>query len=364
MILPPLFSQANIHAPMWVPVNLTGEQQKDLRRHLALIVGYNTNTGLIEGLGSGFVVSGVPEIFVVTASHVLMGFVNQHLGARAKDIFGSDEENFYLEGKRLFEVLKDAKIRVVVECLDKPGVQVLEIQSIWLGHEKRCDLAMLRCVGAEAFSGETMVPALPDFKPADQLESLFMAGFVKMGAIPIDEEARIATMRRYICVRASRVAEDTRTPEGAHPGSWQWRVTMPSEHGMSGGPLLRLRLPKGEPIFVNDVTPQIRTSVGVISRGRAGGMFAGFEEKAGETWITPIEAIRHLAGETTLGIIDYQDIEEKMRKSNVREGVGRFDLIELFTEKRDRLKKDWERNHPNEQARAEGAFTFPSGLQT
>jgi hypothetical protein len=45
---------------------------------------------------------------------------------------------------------------------------------------------------------------------------------------------------------------------------------------MSGGPLFRVRLPRGEPMFEGHKTPEIYTTAGVVSRGRAGGMFAGF----------------------------------------------------------------------------------------
>jgi hypothetical protein len=64
---------------------------------------------------------------------------------------------------------------------------------------------------------------------------------------------------------------------------------------MSGGPLIRIRLPRGDaPIVFGSGVPTIFTAAGVISRGRYGGMFAHFENHDGETWIVPALAARNI----------------------------------------------------------------------
>jgi hypothetical protein len=47
---------------------------------------------------------------------------------------------------------------------------------------------------------------------------------------------------------------------------------------MSGGPLIRIRPPKGDvPIVIGSSAPTVFTAAGVTSRGRYGGIFAHFE---------------------------------------------------------------------------------------
>lgn len=341
MRLPPLYSQANPHGPIWAGVNLSRDDLQDLRRRLAVVIGYDTRNGTIEPLGSAFMVSGVFYIFAVTAAHVIFEFAKRAMGPLPRDIFSSPDERLAQEFERLQRLLRERLLVLVVETVDSPGVLKLEVDQIHTGHETRIDIALLRCAVPAGFDQEKISPMFMDFCHPDHKESVGMAGFVSMQSIPIAEESPrgLGLMRKHLVVRASHIAEMATSAEGVHSKSLLWRVPMPSQPGMSGGPLFRLRLPRGEPIFIGHRPPVLPTAIGAVSYHRSGGMLAGYEAHEGETWIVPIEGVRVVSENEHYKILDYQDVEPLLKEPEVTgRGPQYFDLEEAYRAKKARLE--------------------------
>jgi hypothetical protein len=359
MELPRLYSPADPSAPLWIDVHMpTQKEYEDLKRNLGIVIGYDTNSGVIRQMGTGIVVGYAPiGIYVVTAAHVLTGFANLYLGALPTNIYDTEEDRVQKDAERVAQIISERKLKVLLETHDPQSLSELDVVAVGSGQETQSDWSILRCEIPPGLTPENFTPMLMDFEWATGKESLMMAGFSfsEASELPLEPAniEKLAKMRSNLIIRASRIAEVSTNPEGAGNGSLQWRVTMPSEPGMSGGPLIRLREPKGKPRFLGHNTPQLMTAVGVISRARSGGMFAGFEEVSGETWITPMEVLRAMLGDIYYIILSYQDVEPRLKRLPANfPGRATWQWADLLKEKLDSLKKLKEQNESQRQPTA------------
>jgi hypothetical protein len=320
MLIPPLFSVEAPMAPQWCEPRVSLEEAIYLRRTLALIVGYDTERGHIEPLGSGFIVSPMPNsLQIVTAPHILFWFVDRILGPAGRTALPDEKADLDVEAKRLQRVFKDGKIKAVIEVASTGETIIVDLTAGYFGNDVRAnDIAVLRA-SRDLSRKEEFLSLMLDFAPATPMaEPYVMAGFVKMPKLPMEAESRVAEMRQNLVIRASPVVEITNNAPGRRRGALLMRLAAPSEHGMSGGPLFRFRLPRDKSIVIGHGTPHISAAVGVVSSGYPGGMFAGFQCPEGETWITPVELLRDIRIEPDFSfrdfidcrVITYQDVEQ------------------------------------------------------
>jgi hypothetical protein len=345
MQIPPLFSVQTPLAPQWCPVVVNQGEYLGLRRSVALIVGYDTNAGVIRPLGSGFIFSPIPHALqIVTAAHVVFGFVNQFLGPAPRTGLSLAGTDFEVEAKRLDKVFSSGKIKAVIEVASSGQTIVVDLASYHVGTDERLnDIAVLQMRHYPALDHAVFLPMMLDFAPVNTTsEPHVMAGFANMPELRIGEESRVAEMRQHLVLRAAPVVEITTNAPGARPGALRMRVPMPSEPGMSGGPLLRVRRPRGRPMLIGQAAPELYTAVGLVSAGPLGGMFAGYQCPEGETWITPIELLNFIQADPyisfrdviDLQVITYQDVEPRLANlpANADRGPNLLTL-ELLKEK-------------------------------
>jgi hypothetical protein len=281
-------------------------------------------------LGSGIVVS-APIFYVVTAAHVLLGFVDQVFDPLPPTVIGDPEAEARETGKRLEKLFRERRIAAVVESVEGV-VQIFELKSLFCATDYlKADVAVLHADERDPrlnLDGRfAHIPMPMDFDELNLAEPYVIAGFQKpiglpRDGLPFEEVHRVPIVRQSLVVRASRIVQFTTASRVARDGTALWRMPLPSEPGMSGGPLIRIRYPRGPTAsIIGQPIAQIFTAVGIVSRGGEGSMFSGISSKEGETWITPIAVTRQLPGnvfhtftlQIDTQIITYQDVEANLK---------------------------------------------------
>jgi len=299
---PPLKSLLNPTGPDWVAPFLPDDELTGIRHSLALLVGYDTQAGVVRVLGSGYIVHTDDTVYVVTATHVLMEFCKHALGPHIRTPLEDAEAWREKEKQRLGQVFAHGSIKVLVETVRSTEVIQLDVRHASFGtDEQGLDVAIVQCAYSdrtERLTDGRFTPLLLDLDPVTSSEVLFMAGFANLPTeIPLGEAERIGKLRsnRNIVVRGGYVREVTDKADGYHKGAVLMRANMPSEPGMSGGPLMRKREPRGRPGVFGGVFQWTYTAIGIVSRSRCGGMFEHFENRDGETWVVPISELAKLS---------------------------------------------------------------------
>ena len=101
MYCPPLCSSENPFNHEWAEPQLSDDERLNLRRRLALIVGYDPSNHKIHVLGSGFIISLQPQFIVLTAAHVLIEFLNQVYGPAPRTALSEGGSDPIIDGQRL-----------------------------------------------------------------------------------------------------------------------------------------------------------------------------------------------------------------------------------------------------------------------
>jgi hypothetical protein len=289
----------------WAEQKLLPSEEARIRQHVALIVGYDTTAGKVRSIGSGILV-GSPILYVLTAAHLLSGFMMQ----------------------------------VVVEAPDG-AMHVCEITGVTAALAKEgLDLALLRLDLTDSwFAAHTMAPLMMDFEDTSLAESYLMAGFTEMPSLSFEDQDRVVEMRARskFVVRASRIDEVTTPLPGTDLDFRMWKVQMPSEPGMSGGPLIRNRRPWGDRKIPSG-NLQLFTAVGVTSRGLTDAQGEGY------TWVSPATGLRPLQADfggfgalfsVETMIITYQDMEGRFADIDLSrpDTMHLLDPIPIYREK-------------------------------
>lgn len=295
----------------WQPVELSQHDEMNVRKQLALIIGFNGNTGLIEPIGTGILLGTVPAPNILTAAHVLWGFISKVYGPAPRTGLSQAGSDPIDELPRFRRILDEGKIAAVIEANDG-SIHVLSLNMVSLGEDRANDIALLESPDKVLFS-RLACPMLLDVAPIDRFETYFMAGFAEMTSLALDERelSRAGEMRGKLVIRASRISDITTDAPGARAGLPMWLLPAPSEPGMSGGPLMRLRFP-----YRNQAS--IFTAVGATSRG-----YTDPATREGYTWVSPIIGLWRLpslvqglsagAFDVEAMIVTYQDMESWFR---------------------------------------------------
>ncbi len=362
MDIPPLRSVLNPRAPEWTDLRVPPAELRNHRQQLALIVLEDHRDGELRILGSGFIILSTIEhtVHVVSASHVLLDACKYVVPDTPRGKMpGNLEEQLKDDEARIRKAIETKTIKVMVEVPGYDHRLHLDIVGVAMGIDERlADVAIIECGPLPDTTRREIIgdPVILDWEPVRTSEVVLMAGFAppprqKIALGDLEELDRIR--RRHLVIRAGCIREITDQADGARAGAPLLRVNMPSEPGMSGGPILRIRIPGNRPAIIGAGAPGIPVGVGVISRGRLGGMFAHFENPAGETWATPLHVLLplqlrilgefysfHVIAQWIL--ISYQDIADHIASSPLlQRGETRnrkLDYLELLREKRARMQ--------------------------
>jgi hypothetical protein len=329
----------------WFVPQMSPEEVVRLRRQLALIIGHNERTGKLEALGTGVLVA-FPILHVITAAHVLWEFVKAVYGPAPRtglSMAGSEPADEY---PRMDRIMRARALAAVIESQDG-AVHAFRLDAAVGGMDRRNDIALLQLEVRDPWlvAHPQVVPLPPDLANIDVSEPYLLAGFVGMPRdIDIDEpdgEVRMRASSRLI-VRGAWIDQVTTEAPGMQPGVETWKLLVPTEHGMSGGPLIRQRNPWGKRVFGG----AIPTAVGIISYGIGPDSAVGDD---GYTWVSPISELRQLP--STLGpglsavvdvaamIITYQDMEERVKAIDPTQAVYCFNPWPIMREKALKLAK-------------------------
>jgi hypothetical protein len=348
MLLPEIKSPETPDAPPWAEAEFANQHEYEgMKRSLAAVVGYDDRKGQYVLMGTGVLVGFIPGngvifgagLYVATATHVVMGFVNLYLDRLQYNNFyaGDNEALFKLDMKRVETVVNAGKLKVVVESAQFGPPYIFDVRAAIVGDEKDSDCTMLVCTVPQALEKSTFLPAIMDYEHANEGERFVMAGFARpkgfpeheLVTLPFDQVHNIGRLRGGLVARVSRVVEVSNSRPMMRAGSLHWRVSMPSEPGMSGGALLRLREPKGSA----PGQPQINTTIGLISSGWS-------TADDSDTWTCPVVVLQAIMGIRSLLLFDYSDIEARLKKvKGGNFGVLKFDYAELLKEKVEKIRK-------------------------
>ena len=325
-----------------------------MHHHTVLLLGKNPREGTVEALGSGFIVGGADSsIHIVTAAHVLsegryFPGARERGGKRpAFDGLLSAQETQQEATEDLSKLIGRELITAVVASDTGPSYELV-ITGCTIGLDIRAlDIAYLEAIFPGAKDSAIDITGMPmDLDPITPGEIVGVAGFSE-GAIPwkatISEfEAAVGAWRESLTVRVGLVAEVTTLGEGARGGRPLIRLNIPTLGNMSGGPLFRVRNPRPIPRVHGVAHTWMHTAIGVISRGNPGGSLLAYSHSAeGETWATPINALRTLklpyrgellSFEEQLDrqmIVDYSQIAENSKRMPPEVDDGGITLARL-----------------------------------
>lgn len=292
MYYPPLRSldlRVNPGAGRWADVQLLPQELDVFLRRMAMIIGWDDTTGTPCVLGSGFLVGTEPDLIALTASHVLTEWADHVRPPRPHAFSGltGDDEDLR---RRVNELIQRNLIRVAVRC-PTPGLYAIcQVNSItFTANPRQIDVASLTLRGATE-AGVGGFSAFPiDVDPGRWEGPVLMAGFVKGSSWkPAEDGTSIFRVEQTLAVRVGYCRGRVAEPPGF--GCPMYQINVPSEPGMSGGPVLALRSQTGEPPRIISSFPQFHpTAIGLVSRDCLAPPVLLDGSDPGETWATPIE---------------------------------------------------------------------------
>jgi hypothetical protein len=292
MDFPPLRSldlRTNPTGPRWSDVRLSAEELDAFLRRMVMIIGWDDTRGTSCVLGSGFLVGTEPDLIAITASHVLTEWADHVRPPRPHAFSGlhGDDEDLR---KRLNDLVQRNLIRAALRC-ETPGLYcICQIDSLtFTANPRQIDVACMKLRGA-AEAGVGGFSAFPiDVEPGRWEGPVLMAGFMKGSWWePPTGDGQKFRLEQSFVVRVGYCRERVTEPPGFECAMYQ--LNMPSEPGMSGGPVLARRSQTGETPRIISPYAQIHpTVIGVISRDCIAPTVLFDGSDPGETWAAPIE---------------------------------------------------------------------------
>lgn len=292
MYFPPLRSidlRSNPGGPRWSDVQLSQQELDAILRRMVMVIGWDDTTGVSCVLGSGFLVGTEPDLIAITASHILTEWADRVRPPRRHAFSGlhGDDEDLR---NRLNQLVQKNLIRAALRC-PTPGVYcICQVDSLtFTANPRQIDVASMKLRGA-AEAGVTGFSAFPvDIEPGRWQGPVVIAGFTRGSSWePPKDGEHTFRIQQNLVVRAGysrgRIAE----PPGFTSPMYQ--LNIPSEPGMSGGPVLALRSETGAlPLIISPHAQIHSTAIGVVSRDCIAPTVLVDGSDPGETWATPIE---------------------------------------------------------------------------
>jgi hypothetical protein len=312
---------------------MSADQRRFLRRQVVLFVGRSRRDGILSALGSGFIIGHHKSsgLAIVTAAHVLHGFVSQALRIQPTAFSGIPDDGTEAQ-QRLGRLLSEQLITVLIDTDD--GIQEYRItQAVFGTDDRKNDGALIFAVPRDPnIKGPIHAKAMVIDK--ERIHSdvpIAMAGYGEKE--PGSWKADIGDLdtakgwMESLVVRAGRLAEMTNSGEGSTGKQWLMRTLIPTLGKMSGGPAFEVRYPKGKrPTIIGSLVPEVITAVGIISRGNDGGnVLVHSHSNQGETWATPLGNLCGGIEPADLGrphlmrlvaeksVIEYKDVHEQVK---------------------------------------------------
>jgi hypothetical protein len=281
--------RTNPGAARWADVRLSTQELDAFLRRMVMVIGWDDTTGTPCVLGSGFLVGTEPDLIAITASHVLTEWADHVRPPRRHAFSGlhGDDEDLR---NRLNELVQRNLIRAAVRC-PTPGLYAIcQVNSLtFTANPRQIDVASLTLRGAAEASlgGFSAFPV--DVDPGRWQGPVLMAGFVKGSSWePRADGAQIFRVQQNLAVRVGYCRGRVSEPRGF--GCPMYQLNIPSDPGMSGGPVLALRTQTGDlPRIISSHVQIHPTSIGVISRDCIAPTVLLDGSDSGETWATPIE---------------------------------------------------------------------------
>ena len=304
MNIPPLCSPLDPTAPIWAVPTLTLREKDYFKRAIVMIAAVDEFTGELEGLGSGFLINAEGEGVVSTASHVIMDWVNRVHPRAGNYVYGLEEPTD--EANRRLGALWNRKLLRVLFNPPPPGIpRICTVDGVQIGLDpmERDAAILFFPFPRELWDFDFQVlPIDTDAIGID--ETVIVAGYTGMNFVTERTGPNVVLHSSHKMVfRACRVttpAERAGLIRGDLP---MLRANVPLDHGMSGGPLIRVRHPLGpRPQIIGDRHPALFTASGINSSGWYPDVLAG-DAPEGVSWITPLESILDMAIRSPIGTL-------------------------------------------------------------
>ena len=267
---PPLFSFYfnGEFVPSWAPVCWNDDERERLKRSLVYIVTTDDGKGKPSGLGTGFIVSGPPNLVVLTATHVLTDWVGRVSDPMTRSIL--PEHRAHDLARRL---TRNQELLRAVICPTGSKPLLCEIRSIAVNPDPwSYDVAVLSLILPPGLRREMILTGMKvDIDDVGLGINVFAAGYgglKKWNLVESDGTLGIDQFEADFQSVVSVIAEFDENAPGFRNG--MYRARFPSESGMSGGPVFAMRPGLG---------------VGVL------GMISRDCSATNDTWVAPIQDV-------------------------------------------------------------------------
>jgi hypothetical protein len=280
---------ANPSGPRWADVLLSPEELDYFLRRMVMIVGWDDKLGESLVLGSGFLVGTEPDLIALTATHVLTEWADKVRPPRRHAFSGlqGDDDDLRL---RLNELVQRNLIRVILRCGPGELCCMCQVGALtFTTHPRDVDVASITIRGAKEAQLHDFQAFAIDVEPKRWDGVVLMAGFAKGSswAPPRDGEITFNLTQNPV-IRAGYCRGRNLAPPGYRCPMYQ--LNMPSEPGMSGGPVLALRSLTGDPpLILSAYSGMQPTAIGIVSRDCITPTVLIDGSDPGETWVAPIE---------------------------------------------------------------------------
>jgi hypothetical protein len=283
----PLRTIANPSGPRWSDVLLSTDEAEAVLRRMAMVVGYDDRDGKSMVLGSGFLVGTQPNLIALTATHVLTEWADKVRPPAAhafSDLHGDGDDL----RKRLNQLIQANLIRVVVHSRPAGRYHLCKVGSLTVTANPRdIDVSCMVLIPPKGAAPSDFDSFAVDVDPYSWDEPVLMAGFIGGMWKPPEFEDEAFHLEQSFKVLAGHCRGLTKDPPRLRCPMYQ--LDMPSVAGMSGGPVLALRFPHGQPRIISPLAQIHATAIGIVSRDCIAPSILLDGSDPNETWAAPIE---------------------------------------------------------------------------
>jgi hypothetical protein len=292
---PPLNSAQNPLGPLWNDLQLSEREANSLLSCLVAVVTRDPTTNQTKVIGTGFIVGGSESLLiVVSAAHVLLETLDKHIPPLAhalRGVVGDAEDVMGRLGKAVDRKLFGAFVYKSPTVALRTYPIYCDVSGVSTSHIVReLDVILITLKLPQGVDGSSFGVCPIDVDPfaLGVTTSVVIAGFVSGQSTPKSSESPTPIDEQHLtlCVRTGFVAELDQNPYGFRCS--MFRLTIPTEPGMSGGPVLLLVPNLRDQPSSGQALHSTLAAVAVISRELSTSPLQLTHSSFGETWASPI----------------------------------------------------------------------------
>jgi len=268
-------------------VLLSTQEAEAFLRRMVMVVGYDDREGKSMVLGSGFLIGTQPDLIALTATHVLTEWADKVRPPAPHAFSGLHGDGEDLR-RRLDQLVQANLIRVVVHSRSAGQYYLCKVGSLTVtANPREIDVSCMLLMAPKGTIATDFDAFAVDVDPYSWDEPVLMAGFNSGSWRPPEYEDEAFHLEQSLKIRAGYCRGVTKDPPGFRCP--MYHLNMPSLPGMSGGPVLALRFPNGQPQIISPHAQVHATAIGIVSRDCIAPSVLLDGSDPDETWGAPVE---------------------------------------------------------------------------